>query len=475
MKKLISILLMLALLCGATALAEGGCDGALDAAFEKGEVAFAPADVKLPDIASCEIVMPPDALWQYLGLGSVSEAQLRAMLSQAELAVFSYAPDGETGVGLVGDGSGGLPVAITPERIVVICPTEERGVYSEYGMPMRVYQNLFMQYKPERPLGMGDEGVIWSPGGRYLCVLNSTVLFQQMRAEYGTPAIIDTQTGEMFALDSFGEKPMAGGYGFWITGCFAGDESAFYALAYTDRYDDRYSVVRYDLQTCEATPCGGFENNGLPTLSMLSDGSVFALIDIRKMDEPQVVARVSQDGSIEKLEMCIAGECWRYRARRAVCSADSGWALLRGVFDIASEQASLAVSGLQRLRASGDLSDGADAVWVLSADTRQFEAVEASQLPDDEAGWTDFKQQHMQILDVKLSPEGRYAAVLAAGNGEAALLIARLEDMVVLPAEGVDPGDFQSLAMRADKGMPYMEWSEAGLLTMSGGLWQPKA
>ena len=102
MKKLLAILLILSmLLCALPALAEG-FDDALDAAFEAGRVKFTQANYPLPDLAACEIVAPPDELWQFAGIEPMNEAQMRAVLTQAELAVFSYAPWRSSGPGRIG-------------------------------------------------------------------------------------------------------------------------------------------------------------------------------------------------------------------------------------------------------------------------------------------------------------------------------------------------------------------------------------
>ena len=83
MKKLLAILIALSLLlCALPAMAEG-YDDALDAAFEAGRVAFTKADFPLPDLATCEIVAPPDELWQFAGIKPMDEAQMRAVLAQA--------------------------------------------------------------------------------------------------------------------------------------------------------------------------------------------------------------------------------------------------------------------------------------------------------------------------------------------------------------------------------------------------------
>ena len=173
MKKLLAILITLALLlCALPALTEG-YDDALDAAFEAGRVKFTQANYPLPDLATCEIVAPPDELWQFAGIEPMDEAQMRAVLTQAELTVFSYAPDGRSGIGMLAVGEGALPFAMSPDRLAIIWPNESRGAYDSYGQLAKVYQRFFLyQDSAAGPFGMGEEGAIWSHSGRYCCVVN---------------------------------------------------------------------------------------------------------------------------------------------------------------------------------------------------------------------------------------------------------------------------------------------------------------
>ena len=476
MKKLLAILLILSmLLCALPALAEG-FDDALDAAFEAGRVKFTQANYPLPDLATCELVAPPDELWQFAGIEPMDEAQMRAVLTQAELTVFSYAPDGQSGIGLLAVGGAALPFAMSPDRLAIIWPREDRGVQDAYGLMDKVYHRFYFgQDLGAGPFGMGEEGAIWSPTGRYCCVVNGMRVLREGRVEFGAPCMVDTQTGELCALDAFYPKLMSEDGGCWIGGCFARDDSAFYAMAVARRYDDRYTLVRYDLETFEATPCAGFEVNSLPAMAMLADGNIFALLDHRKNDDPQALARIAPDGSTETRELLMKGDFWRLRVASACCSAESGWALLRGAFITADIPGGYL--SLQRLRAADGFSEWAETLWVLSADTLQFEALDAAQLPETPKEWaTQFVDRHMQILDARLSPNGRYAAVLAmmngARHGETMLLMVRLEDMAVLPVQGVNLGKTDRWVMGAGTGIHMMSWSEAGLLLSTSGLWQ---
>ena len=481
MKKPLAMLLTLSLLLWAVPALAEGYDDALDAAFEAGRVAFTKADFPLPDLATCEIVAPPDELWVFAGIEPMNEAQMRAALARAELAVFSYAPDGRSGIGMLAVAEGALPFAVSPNRLAIIWPNESRGAYDSYGQLGKVYQRFFLyQDSAPGPFGMGEEGAIWSSSGRYCCVLNSMRVLQEMRLEFGAPLIVDTQTGELFALDTFNPKLMSADGGCWIGGCFAGDDSAFYAMAVSSRYDDPYTLIRYDLETGEAAPCAGFNVNSLPAMTTLADGSIVMLIDTRRETEPQALARVMPDGSIEKHDLLMNGEFWRLRVTNDCCSNESGWALLRGALILSDVEGGGGYFSLLRVNAADGLSEGADVLWMLSGDTLRFEALDAAHMPGTAVEWVqDFVSRHMQVLNMAMSPDGRYAAVFAAGagarHGESALLIVRLEDMAVLPAQGVDMGNIEPWVMGAVRKQHLLSWSEAGLMVSTSGLWRLQA
>ena len=481
MKKLLAILMTLSLLFYALPALAEGYDDALDAAFEAGRMTFTKADFPLPDLATCEIVAPPDELWQFVGIEPMDEAQMRAVLAQAELAVFSYAPDGRSGIGMLAVSEGALPFAVSSDRLSIIWPRETRGVYDPYGTLGKAYQRFWLwQDRAAGPFGMGEKGAIWSPTGRYCCVVNGMRVLREMRIECGTPLMVDTQTGELFALDAFNPKLMSEDGGCWIGGCFAGDDSAFYAMAVASRYDDPYTLIRYDLETSEAAPCAGFNVNNLPAMTTLADGSIVMLIDTRRETEPQALARVMPDGSIEKYDLLMNGEFWRLRVTNNCCSGESGWALLRGALILSDVEGGGGYFSLLRVNAADGLSEGADVLWMLSGDTLRFEALDAAHMPGTAVEWVqDFVSRHMQVLNMAMSPDGRYAAVFAAGagarHGESALLIVRLEDMAVLPAQGVDMGNIEPWVMGAVRNKHLLSWSEAGLLLSTNGLWRPEA
>ncbi len=486
MKRMFALSLCLLALWLSPALADD-YDSAIDAMFDSGKVVFRQVPFRMPDPEACEIVLPPAEYWDFVGYDEMSEGQLRGALETAQYMIASYAPDGESGLGMLGVGNAILPVAVSANRVAVICPTEGRGVYGEEGALGKVFGHLYLKPNPKQYFGMGDEGVIWSPSGRYFCIINNTALLQQMQTVYGSPILVDTQTGEMFSIDSFSHKLTSPDGGWWLAGCFSGDEQYFYALVCSNRYSKRYTLVRYDIETCETTPCGeGFDSNGLPTISLLQNGNILVLVDAYKAEQTQALSVISPEGTTETTPLSFNTETWKFMPRRLNYSAKSGWGLLRGwlygkpALQLNTDKPVFGYA-LQRMRL--DSNGGTDTVWMISAEAQIAVEYGVDQIQEVIATARDvyeFIQQHMLIADVKLSPDGRYAAVLVVKRDNlqnlinSKVLIIRLEDMKTLPAEGIDIDEntAENLTLFVDQSIARLNWSQAGLLCLWNGLWQ---
>ena len=483
MKKSICICLVLLFLLGVFSSALGGSlDSALDSAFETGKLSLIQAENPQPVPENCEIVLPPVETLEALGFSGISMEDVYATLKQAQLAIASYSPDGTHGVGFLLIDKSMFHVAVTPGRIAMIYPTHERGVEDKYGVLEKQYYRNFMTMNVNAMLGLGDEGMIWSPSGRYCCALDSERFFIQGKNEYCSPILVDTHSGEMFMADSFDTKLIGADAGGWVSGCFSEDEQSFYAMFYGRRFEDRCTFLRYDLSTFSYEVLYGMEVNGRPTLTQLSDGSIFTLEDTYRIGKTaQQLIKIYPDGatetvSIDRMMNVIQEHPFYYK--RLYCSAGSGWALMPATLFYQNANDSAAV-GLLRLCPENSLSEGAETLWMISAQTMQPEPFSEEQLKEYYASdfdryWSD--KDYLFIFDVKLSPEGRYAAVIAGApkgrlhDDMIVMLIIRLSDMKALTVEGIDIGKYNSIAIARNQYL--LNLSDAGILYMHAGLFQ---
>lgn len=88
---------------------------------------------------------------------------------------------------------------------------------------------------------VGCEGFLWSPDGRYVCLLNAKLLMAAMKP---VPLmLIDTEKGEMFSVRAYPTGKQAGSA---MQGIFSRDSRYLY---YTEFVDRTARLCRYDLNT----------------------------------------------------------------------------------------------------------------------------------------------------------------------------------------------------------------------------------
>ena len=485
MKKIVCVCLVLLFLLGVFSSALGeSLDSAFDKAFDKNRLSFKQVRTVRLIAEDRELVLPPAEVLEELGLAGVSTEEAKVMLRTAQLVVISYSPDGTYGVGFISMDGSVFPVAVSPDRIVMIYPTHQRGVEDKYEVLEKYYMRNCFKLNNQALLGMGDEGMIWSSSGRYCCVLNSERTLTTGQAECGSPIFIDTHTGEMFMVDSFNTKFSGDDAGHWLSGCFSEDEQYFYAMYYGRRFENICTFLRYDMATFGYEELCGMAINGRPTLTQLKDGSILALSDTRGIGRTaQQIIKIAPDGTVEAAaieEMMNATQEHPLYYKRLYCSAESGWALAPASF-VNKSVSDSAVIGLLRLRPEDGLSEGMDTLWMICAQTLQPEAFSKEQLSEYYASdfdryWSD--KDYLYIVDVKLSPEGRYAAVIAgAPQGRlhdeiAVMLIIRLSDMKALEAKKIDIGKLNSVIMPRNQYL--LNLSDQGILYTHSGLFQVK-
>ena len=129
MKKILCVGLVLLFLLGVFSSALGeSLDSAFDKAFDKNKLSFKQVKNVRLLAENRELVLPPAEVLEELGFAGVSTEEAKAMLRTAQLVVISYSPDGTYGVGFISMDGSVFAVAVSPDRIVMIYTTHERGV-----------------------------------------------------------------------------------------------------------------------------------------------------------------------------------------------------------------------------------------------------------------------------------------------------------------------------------------------------------
>ncbi len=455
-----------------------GVGTALDKTFTAGQIVFEQTDLRLPDLKTCEFILPPDSFWETYQQTRPTVDEFRSKMADSELIVFSYSPDGSTGIGWLAD----APVAFTGNSITLLYPTKERGVEDRYDMLQSVYET-FSQRK--NGFGTGREGITWSPKGHYFCAMNYLRMWRDNRAKYGSPVIADTRTGEIFCVDSFSPELASDNreYGMWYSGCFSENEQSFYAFYYGRRYG-RNMLLRYGLNdsTCTALE-SPFDTAGdyyaYPGISVSSDETLTALTAPVASTRNQAILQIGADRTPRRIPLSLFDEISQQlftHASRMFASGASGEALI--LFETQPTGAvPLFRESLMHIR-TADPEQGMDTVWVIRDNPLRLEAWTSAELRTMAGAEPEELQktirEYMRIFDAVLSPDGRYAAVLTGNqySNKAALLIIRLEDMAALPGEAalLELLSYRDINRYATMNQYLLNWSEAGLLVVPGSM-----
>ena len=453
-------------------------DTALDNAFATGKIFFEQTDLPLPDLKTCDIILPPDSYWETYQHTRPSVDEFRSKMADSELIVFSSSPDGSTGIGWLDD----APVAFSENSITLLYPAKERGVEDRYNTLQAVYE-MFSQSK--KVFGTDREGITWSPKGHYICVMNYTQMMRNNRAQYGSPVIADTRTGEIFCVDSFNPEMAAGNeeYGMWISGCFSEDEQSFYAIYYGQRYH-RSMSLRYDLNdntctTLESALDTANDYYAYPGISVSSDGTLTALTAKKASIREQTILQINASLTPQRIPVTAFDEINEkvsVNANRMLVSAISGEALI--LFETQAGYSSPFFHDSMMHFRTADPEKETDTIWVIRDNPLRLEALTSAELrkmvETEPEELRKTIQEYIRIFDVVLSPDGRYAAVLTGNyySNKAALLIIRLEDMATLSCESafLEQLSFRDINLYAGKNRNLLNWSEAGLLVVPGSM-----
>ncbi len=467
-------------------------DSVIDASFTAGRLVLTETEIALPDPDTCTVNAPPRRLQLPDGSSYPDEGDIRGALRSGNWNAVVYSPDGRVQIGYLvyGENKEHLPLIIRDGQATMIYPSDSRGAKDTHRGMQDYYSRWYFgsdyAHFSLMPLGIGPDLLTWSPDGRYYFAESYRLAFLYNQSVH---YIVDTVTGEMIALDTFTYQydSALSDNGCIYSGCFSPDSRYFYAACRSDKYTDEWTscIIRYDLESFEGTllaETGGYY--GGQSMHMLRDGSMLGLF---WNGSDQSVFWISPDGNIRS-----AKEPRTRPSRLIRYSLDSGWAALTDGERLNGQYRTDIIPGpgLQLIRPEDGTSANLDSMLFVNNDTgipeigsfAQTWGIQANGNPAYEEVKKYLKFPY-QFLDVALSPNGRYVALLLSRRlpkDEVLLMIVRPEDQAYLIAEGLVIDDnppkntsfrypkYYSVRDRKSQDLPILNWTDAGLLVVSG-------
>ena len=477
------------------ARADRSADDALDKAFSSGKLVLSEKTLPLPDPDTCEIQAPPRDLLTALLEPYPDEAEIREALKTGEVMILACSPDGKTLVGYVyqeeTEERTQIPLIFSGNQVRMIYPSATRGVEDPYrNLPTYYSKYYYMTgtgaVRTNCQLGIGEEGLAWSPDGRYYYAGNYHLLYTNRGSSH---YIVDTQTGEIMTLTS---APFSGGGSGIYSGCFSNDGQALYVYGFG-------GVAKLNLDTFEAALVAQYDMSSdvIPSLTMLKNGKMLAVDNGIRSGEKTSIDWIGQDGNIQRQEYPFETRQWA--GRRVVYSPESGLAVIWQESRMMDEYRTEPVGGdgLYIFRPDEDRADNLDQAWFIDNDTGEAGFAPVADLfvsKDGTARPKEFDHFAYRFLDMELSPGGRYLALLlyrfqadrtSDPDPELKLLVIRLEDGASLAAENFDIFEDRSktslqltkgsrVSSRAGEYLPILNWTEGGLVVVCDKtqLWQ---
>ena len=364
--------------------------------------------------------------------------------SNEKPCLWSMAPCGYSGIFTVGKSM----AAVYDQKVSAVHPSAERGVKDEYGNLEQYFTTLTTK------LGnlVGEEGVVYSPDGRYAFIGNKDLALMYMKL-FVDPILLDVSTGELILTATYPDKIGTDGIGAVTSGLFSADGRSFFYIVYGGFKEGRVRLCRYDLETGETETC--FESDrylDYPRLSELSDGSLLMLNDTIRKDEPQglVIASQGSDGwSLREEKLPLDSTCCY--AHGLIYSSGSGLACLTERKEMKETLA------FQIISPEKDF-EGLDRLLCVTKDTNEI----VSLSPEEYMKATEGEHPYQEILKAVFSPDGHYLLLHTQGDSRNLLLV-RLEDMKALKVSGLDPEEINSGA-RAKSYPVCIEWNTEALI-----------
>ncbi|MBQ8137171.1 MAG: tetratricopeptide repeat protein [Clostridia bacterium] len=436
----------------------------LDEAFDANALTLQQTEFPLISADDFDI---PDAFWTATGQPAPKNpiAVLEARLAEADPYWLSLSPAGDSGLIAANDM---LAISCYEGKYHILYPSVDRGVPDEYGNLAR-----FLQTPISRLLG--NEGLVYSPDGRYAAVMNvqSTVVNARFDLD---PIVIDLATGEVILTATYPNKMMQEGTGAVTAGCFSADSRTFYYMTYQTGNDFMTCLYRCDLETLQTEVCGSFSDYTYwPGLFETPDGALIILRDANRQMDSAGIARMEQRDGAWHYDTCSYALSMKYwNANRLLYSPASGIAV------VLARPGSLSSEAFAFLCVKPDEGfDGLDRHIVIASDGSLL-CLDAQALAASVETWAEeirsgqtaqASAPYQTILNARLSPDGQYLLLRTLANAEDAsenehLYLVRLSSLEIREIKGLE----SSLPSLPSYFPPMIEWNADLIMETADGV-----
>ena len=439
---------------------------ALDSAFENYSLTL--IEAVFPAIAATDIEFP-DEIWEAYGIEKPANpmAEVSAYIRDATITWLSLSPAGNSGI-LVANSDTGL--CYYAGKYHALYPSHTRGVQD-------INENLAKVFSTRLQTLLGEEGVIYSPDGRYAAIFNNHDTLVRLYLIFD-PIIIDLSTGEMFLSATYGNKPAKGNCGAVTTATFSSDGRYLYYMLYGNTAEYRTALYRYNLQEDTTEFCySGSDLNYYPYLSETKDGTFVIMRDTIRQSESEGLTSISYKDGVwngNDLSFDLPSRYWY--CKRLMFSANSGYGFMPGKLPFFGAP----YCAFQCVIPDIDFA-GLNQYHVISKDSNQIQTYSAGEIASLIENWIIGSSQEdgsvlhqdipfQEIMTSTLSPDGYYVLLNTVDHGSRDnpvtsrhLYLVRLDDLAIKEVLGIDPASIQAGAPDADY-KPVIEWNNDTLI-----------
>jgi len=464
MKRLVCLALSLLILMSAVTAFAQTRNKNLDAAFDSGFPTLAETESSSVKLTASDFEVSEEAIAALAGAGAAGEEDIGAALAETLLQTafvpLSKSPSGISGILAAGESA----VTVYDGKYHIIYPSA-KGVPDENDN-----LNKYFMYINSRIRSLiGEEGIVYSPDGRYAAICNKNISLQKMDF-FLDPILLDLSTGGLILTATYPNKPMKDkNAGVVTSALFSSDNKSFYYILYGNFNNARIRLYRYDLETGKTELCLESEKNlYYPHLAELADGSILMINDCYKKGETQGLVVASFAGgawSVEETKLpldrnyCYAGRL-NYSPNAGLACLVENTGNSSFAFQLVNPNARF--EGIDQFRCIRKDTDE-----LVAVSPEEFRASVDEDPKDNKGSGLSLLYPYQTILNAVFSPDGRYLLLNTSGdtaNGRSRnLFLVRLEDMSIRKVSGLDAEKI----MVANPGRNYpisIEWNTDELI-----------